>query len=195
MTLSQATTVPTSGTGHQDATPTHGLLIFYNGLPVEQTISAGTLLTSSTGIQVVTNEDAIIPAASLPTSGQVTVSAHTLMVGPEGNLPASAVSMPCCRENVYVQNSSAFTGGQLARTFKSVTRHDLSQATALLTASMQQSVQAAMQPQVRPSETLITPLPCTTHVSSDHHVGEEASQVTVSLDETCHGVLYQTQGM
>jgi hypothetical protein len=34
MTLSQATTVPTSGTGHQDAQAAHGLLTFYNGLPV-----------------------------------------------------------------------------------------------------------------------------------------------------------------
>src|SRR6266567_2964732 len=152
MTLSQATTVPTSGTGHQDATSAHGLLTFYNGLPVEQTISAGTLLTSSTGVQVVTEEDALIPAASLPVSGHITVSAHTLIVGPEGNLPASAVSMPCCRENVYVQNSSAFSGGQLARTFQSVTKHDVAAATALLTTSLQQSVQAAMQPQVHPSE-------------------------------------------
>jgi hypothetical protein len=117
MTLSQASTIPTSGTGHQDATPAHGLLTFYNGLPTEQTISAGTLLTSSTGVQVITDEDAGIPAASLPTSGQVSVAAHTLIVGPEGNLPAEAVSMPCCRENVYVRNDSSFSGGQLARTF------------------------------------------------------------------------------
>ncbi len=195
MTLSQATTVRTSGTGHQDATPAHGLLTFYNGLPIEQAISAGTLLTSSTGVQVVTDEDAVIPAASLPVSGHVTISAHTLMVGPEGNIAAEALSMPCCRENVYVQNSSAFSGGQLARTFQSVTKHDVAAATALLTTSLQQSVQAAMQPQVRPGETLITPLPCQAKVSSDHAIGEEAAQVRVSLDDTCQGVVYQTQGM
>jgi hypothetical protein len=56
-------------------------------------------------------------------------------------------------------------------------------------------VQAAMQPQVRPGETLIMPLPCATKVSSDHAIGEAAAQVTVSLDDTCHGVVYQTQGM
>ncbi len=97
------------------------------------------------GVQVVTDEDVVIPAASLPISGHVTVSAHSLIVGPEGNLPDSEVSMPCCRENAYVQNSSAFRGGQLARSFPSVTKHDVAAETALLTGSVQQSVQAAMQ--------------------------------------------------
>ena len=97
--------------------------------------------------------------------------------------------------NVYVQNTSAFTGGQLARTFQSVSRQDISQARAWLTTSLQQSVQAAMQPQVHPGETLITPLPCATKVSSDHAAGEEAAQVRVSLDDTCQGIVYQTQGM
>jgi len=52
-----------------------------------------------------------------------------------------------------------------------------------------------MQPQVRPGETLITPLPCTTKVSSDHATGEEATQVRVSLDDTCQAVVYQTQSL
>ncbi len=188
VTITTTLAVVTTGSGG-------GLLTFYNGLPVEQTISAGTLIISSTGVQVVTDEDAVIPAASLPVSGHVTVVAHSLIVGPEGNLPALSVSMPCCRENVYVQNASAFAGGQLARNFPSVTKHDIVAATDLLKASVQQSVQAAMQPQVRSGETLITPLPCQAKVSSDHAAGEEAAQVTVSLDDTCHGVVYQTQGM
>jgi len=195
MTLSQAITVNTSGTRHQDAQAAHGLLTFYNGLPVVQIVSAGTLLASSNGIQIVTDEDAVIPAASLPVNGHIIVSAHTLTFGPGGNIAAFAVSMPCCRENVYVQNTSAFRGGQLVRSFPSVTREDISAATATLKGSVQQSIEAAMHPQVGLGETLITPPPCTAKVSSNHAIGEEAAQVTVNLDEICHAVVYRTQMM
>jgi VCBS repeat-containing protein len=46
---------------------------------------------------------------------------------------------------------------------------------------------------VHPGETLITPVPCTPKVSANHAVGDEATQVTVRLDETCTGETYDTQ--
>src|SRR5258708_677551 len=62
ITLSQAKTVPATGTGYQQAQPPHGLLTSYNALPAPQTIPAGEMLTGADGIAVVTLQDAVIPA-------------------------------------------------------------------------------------------------------------------------------------
>jgi hypothetical protein len=113
LTLSQAKTVPTSGTGHQDARAARGLLTLYNALPAEQTVPAGTLLTGADGVQVVTEQDALLPAGSLSTNGRVTVWSHAVSTGPAGNIAAHDLYGPCCRVNVFVQNALyGGTGGE-----------------------------------------------------------------------------------
>jgi VCBS repeat-containing protein len=195
LTLSEEQVVPTTGVGHQQARAAHGSITFYNALPAAQTVAAGTLLVGADGVQVVTEADANIPAGSLSTNGQVSVTAHVLEVGPAGNIWANDLYGPCCRADVFVQNSAAFHGGQNARDFPMVTSQDIGGAVATLKASLQASVQAALLTQVRPGETLITPVPCTPKVSANHAVGDEATQVRVQLDENCTGETYDTQAV
>jgi hypothetical protein len=192
LTLSGQRTVATTGVGHQDAAA-HGTVTFYNAALYVQTIPAGTLLTGTDGVQVVTEQDAIIPATVPPTEGNVTVSAHAVQVGPTGNIRAGDIYGPCCRVNVLVQNTAAFTGGQNAWSYPMVTRTDIDSSVTTLTATLAQSVQAAFAAQVRPDETLLTPVPCIPHVTMNHHVGDEATQVTVLVQETCTGETYETQ--
>src|SRR5579883_3246322 len=116
ITMSQAATAPTTGTAHQDAQAARGAITFYNAAPVEQTVNAGTLLTGADGIQIVTEQDAIIPAATPPTEGQATVSAHAVVTGPAGNIVARDVYGPCCRLNVFAV-SGPFHGGENARSY------------------------------------------------------------------------------
>ena len=195
LTLTQARTVPTSGTGHQDAQAAHGLLTFYNALPIVQTIPEGELLTGTDGVQIVTDQDAIIPAAALPTVGQVIVSAHALQVGSGGNIAAYDINGPCCRAYVLVKNINTFTGGQRARTYPMVTQQDLDTATAALKTSITQSVQAALQAQLKANETLLASYPCTPTISSNHTAGQEATQVTIIMQDTCTGLAYDTQAL
>ena len=194
LTLSGQRTVATTGVGHQDAAAARGSVTFYNAALFEQTIPAGTLLVGSDGVQVVTEQDAVLPAALYPTFGQATVAAHAVQVGPGGNIRAGDIYGPCCRLNVSAVNSS-FSGGQNARTYPMVTRTDVDGTVSALTATLAQSVQAAFAAQVRPDETLITPVPCIPHVSTNHHVGDEATQVTVLVQETCTGETYETQAV
>ena len=80
---------PATGKGHQDAEAARGTITFYNGLFSSQTVEAGTLLTGSDGVAVVTDQVAVIPAARAstpPTYGQVTVPARAALVGPQGNI-------------------------------------------------------------------------------------------------------------
>ena len=195
LTLSGERTVATTGQGHQDAAAAHGSVTFYNAALYVQTISAGTLLTGLDGVQVVTDEDAIIPAGSLATNGQATVAAHAVQVGPTGNIRAGDIYGPCCRMNVLVQNTTAFIRGQNARTYPMVSRTDVDGTISALTANLAQSVQAAFAAQLRPDETLLTPVPCIPHNSTNHHIGNEATQVTLLVQETCTGETYETQAM
>lgn len=191
ITLSQAKTVPATGRGHEPAQAAYGLVTFYNALPAPQTIPAGELLTGADGIAVVTFQDAVIPAGTLATNGQATVLAQAVNVGPQGNIAANDLYGKCCRDDVFVSNSP-FHGGQNARSYQMVTQQDISAVASSLKASLDQGVQAAFSQQVQSNETLVTPVPCTTSVASGHKVGAEASQVQVTVSETCTGEVYNT---
>jgi hypothetical protein len=76
VTMSQQQTVPTTGKAHQDARAAHGFITFYNAATSSQVIPAGTMVIGADGIQIVTEQDALIAAASYPTFGQSTVAAQ-----------------------------------------------------------------------------------------------------------------------
>lgn len=194
ITMSQARTIPTTGTTRQAAQAAHGYITFYNAAPDAQTVNAGTLITGADGVQVLTDQDAIIPAAIMPTEGQTTILGHTATTGPTGNIRAGDLYGACCRLNVFVTNG-VFHGGQDARTYQTVTSQDINSVVSGLKTSLEQSVQAALQTQVQPSETLVTPLSCTSNVTPDHEPGEEATQVHVTINETCTGTTYNTQAV
>jgi len=190
-TLSQEKTVPTTGHGHQDARAATGSVTFYNGSNTPQTSNAGTVFTGNDGIQVTTDRDADIPAANPPLEGQATVPAHALNANAKGNIQAYDINL-AVSSDLTVKNLSNFSGGQDARDFQTVTKQDIAQAAAPLKTTLAQSMQGALTGQVQSGEALVTP-PCTPKVSTDHQIGDEATQVKVTLSETCSGVAYNTQ--
>ncbi len=194
ITMSEQKTVPTTGTTRQAAQAAHGFITFYNAAPYIQTVNAGTLLTGVDGIQVLTDQDATLPAAVMPTEGQTTILGHAATTGPQGNIRAGDLYGACCRLNVFVANG-AFHGGQDARTYQSVTQQDINAVTTSVKNGLEQSVQAALQTQVQATETLITPISCTSNVTPDHQPEEEATQVHVTINETCTGTTYNTQAL
>jgi len=192
LSLTQRLTVPTTGTGHQTAEPGHGLVMFYNAAPQVQTILAGTLLTGKDGVEVVTEADAVIPAGTLATNGQVSVLAQAVNVGPGGNIAAGDLYGACCREGIYVQNTAAFTGGHDAYSYPMVTAQDIERAKATLRTSLMQSVQAAFAAELTSSEALIIPIPCQETSYGNAVVGQDATSVTIGVSETCSDIAYDT---
>jgi baseplate J-like protein len=194
ITLSQEKTVPATGMGHEPAQAAHGLVTFYNALPAPQTIPAEEMLTGADGVAVVTLQDAEIPPGTLATNGQVTVPAQAVNVGPQGNIAAGDIYGKCCRDNVFVSNGP-FRGGQDARSYQMVTQQDMTAVASSLKASLDQGVQAALSQQVQSNETLVTPVPCSSTVIPDHKAGSEATQVSVTVSETCTGEVYTTNAL
>lgn len=192
ITISQAQTVLTTGKGHQDARSATGYLTFYNGQLTRVTIPAGTILTAANGMQVITEQDALIPQASPPLEGQVTIAARAATPGTQGNIPEKAIHEACCASSVLAVNLTSFRGGQDERDFQTVARSDIATIATPLKTAVTQSVNGAFQGQVQPQEQ-VDILPCRPTVTSDHQIGQEATQVTVTVSETCRAVAYNSQ--
>jgi hypothetical protein len=189
-TLTQQVTVPTTGEGHQPALHAHGLVTFYNQAPAAQTIPAGMLLSGADGVQVVTDQTAVVPAAQLPTQGQVSVAAHAVQAGPQGNIVGNDLDGLCCFVGVAVQNTQAFAGGANTRDFPAVGARDVSRSAAPLKTSLTSQGQEAVQAQVQTNEQLVHPVQYPSQVTAHPAVGEEATQVTVQVNVTCTAETY-----
>jgi hypothetical protein len=194
VSLSASQTVQTTGHGHQKAAYAQGVITFYNSLPAPQIMPAGTILASSKGTQVITDQTATIPAGSYAGYGTANVSAHSLLIGSTGNLPAGSIQGACCKAYILVY-SGAFTGGADEKDFPMVTKSDLSRPEATLTKQLTSAIQTMFTSQVQPSETVLTPLSCTPKTTTDHREGEEAKTVTITITQTCNTFAYNTQAM
>ena len=196
ITLSQSQTVATTGKGHQDARNATGSITFYNGQLNSVSVPAGTVLTGTSGMPIVTDQDAVIPpadpTANPPIFGQVTVAAHATHEGKAGNIPAYTINAPCCSASVLAKNTTAFHGGQDEREYQTVTQSDINAVTATLKPAVAQSMQAAFQTYIQQSEGVYL-FPCAPRVTSDQKPGQEATQVKVTASETCSAVAYNSQ--
>ena len=196
LTLSQSQTVRATGRGHQEAVAATGQLTFYNGQLQSVTIASGTFFTVRDGIQIVTLDAAVVPAAdpstNPPTFGQVAVPAQAVQKGASGNIGAFAISGSCCASSVIVKNLAPFRHGQDARDFPYVTKGDIQGVVSQLTPLLLQSERAAFSSQLTAQEALLTPS-CTPHTTSDPAPGDEAAMVSVSVSETCSALAYDRQ--
>jgi len=189
ITLSESQTVPATGTGHRNARAATGSITLYNGEFTSVPVPAGTMLTGADGVQTITDQNAVIPAANPPVFGQVTLSAHAVQPGRKGNIPAYDISQACCAPSVLAKNSSSFSGGQDERNFQTVAQADIENAASPLKTTLSASSNGALHGQLQPGEKLI-PLPCSPTVSPNHQPGQEATQVTVTASQTCSAVAY-----
>jgi hypothetical protein len=95
ITLSGSKIAPATGRGHQNATFAQGTITFFNGSFSRETIPTGTQLTGKDGVNVVTDTSITIPSATPstpPIFGEASVSAHAIVTGPIGNIPAGDIN-------------------------------------------------------------------------------------------------------
>ena len=187
--LTRSATTPTSGTGRQQAEAARGLLTFYNGALVAQSVAQGTLLTGQDGVQVVLTQSVLVPAANPPLFGQASAPARAVVPGTHGNIAANDLNGPCCVPSLLVKNLEPFAGGLDARAYRAVAQRDLDTLTARLKAALFQQLPTAFA--LHAGEAVV--LTGTTLTSSAaHRVGEEARTVAVTVTLIGHGMAYQT---
>jgi serine/threonine protein kinase len=191
----QSTKVQASGTGETQGTRARGTLTFFNGLNIPQTIDAGTRITNMDGVQVATNETAIVPPSDPPYLGSVTVPAHALGVGTKGNIAADSIDQSCCTDNqsITVKNLSAFSSGQDPQPYTFVRQSDIARAADLLEIPMKAQAQTLLQAQVRSNEALVNFTQCTRTVYSDHQPNDRIATFTVTVTLTCNSEAYDRE--
>jgi hypothetical protein len=143
-------------------------------------------------VQITTDATVTIPAGQFASNGQIGVSAHAVESGPQGNVGAQDIHGPCCRADILAENPASFTGGVEAHRYQAVSAQDLQGTATALTATLMQQVSFAYQGELASSESLLTPLACSTQVASDHALGTEATHVTVTVSKACQGRAYHT---
>ncbi len=109
------------------ATTAHGVLTITNGSIISQTLPAGFLFMTTSGVSVVTDAAVYVPAGNANGYGYAIVSAHALVSGRVGNIPALAVNT-VEGSSVYVRNLAAFTGGHDAYSVTVATAQDRQRA-------------------------------------------------------------------
>ena len=186
----QSQTISTTGTGHAPARVGEGTLTFYNAAPYSQTVAAGTLLTGADGVEIITDAPAAIPAGNPPIEGEATVPAHAAVFGPQGNIAPLDLNGLCCMAGISVKNTAAFHDGQYAYDYPMVTQADIDQVAGPLLATLTAATQESLHAEVHPKERLAGQVQCQPVVTPDHPVGGNASQVTVSVQVTCHAEAY-----
>ncbi len=122
-TFTAVAPVTPTGIKTYPATTAHGTLTITNGSVISQTLPAGLIFISSSGISVVTDQEVFVPAGSANGYGVAYVSAHALISGQQGNIPAYAINR-VEGSSVYVRNLAAFQGGSDAYSVRFATAQD-----------------------------------------------------------------------
>src|SRR5207248_4424920 len=112
-----------------------------------------------------------------------------IQAGATGNIQAGDINIT---GNTLQVKNNPFSGGQASRDFQVVIKADIDTTAATLTGKVTASMNAALQEQHSPAEQSAT-LPCHPTIYADHHAGDEASQVQVTVSETCTIIAYDTQ--
>ncbi len=139
-TFTAQTPVIPTGVKTYPAATAHGVLTITNGSVISQTLPAGLTLISSSGVSVITDTAAFVPAGSADGYGYATVAAHALTSGKAGNIPAYAINL-VEGSSVYVRNLAAFQGGKDAYSVKVATSQDVQ--TALIKARSVLTIESA----------------------------------------------------
>lgn len=196
---SQSQTVKATGVKQTPGARATGSLTFYNGSTSPFTVAANTLFVTGSGIQLVNNVAASIPAANPPSFGTVTVPAHAVNVGTSGNIPALAINATCCASGNYilVKNLSAFSGGQDPQNYTFLQQSDVDAVANPLEQRLMSSAQANLKGQKHSGEQFVNtsnPITCNPTVTANPPVGSKTTSATVTVQVACSGEVYDQQG-
>ncbi len=141
-----------------------------------------------------TDVPAFIPPANPPYLGSVSVPAHALKAGTNGNIGPRSINQPCCvsDDSITVRNVLAFSGGQDPQPYTFVKQSDLTGAADSLERALSPTAKGLLQKQVRPNEMPVSPIQCAREVDADHAANERVVRVRVTVALTCGGWVFDS---
>jgi serine/threonine protein kinase len=180
--ISARRTAQTNGTKTIPGLQARGTVELINNSNAPVLVAAQTTLTTASGIQFQTVQDAQIPAHTPNNTINVTVIA--IAAGAAGNIPAFTLNGPCCGDGVTVKNIVPFSGGVDAQTVHTVAQTDLNSVQSALAPTLERQLSQQLQKKLKSDETSIgTPIYSIT-TTSDNAIDAQANQVQVTVTVT-----------
>ncbi len=134
-------------------------------------------------------------AVSLPPGGaNRTIPGHVQEAGTIGNITSIGAFGYVDSGVLSVRPASAFSGGTDPQPYTYVQQSDINNAANSLISANQPNAQQVLQPQVQANERFAETPQCSPNVSANPPAGTQASQVTVSVNFTCTGEVYDYDG-
>ncbi len=188
----QSKTVNATGVVNTPGTRATGTLTFYNANFSQYTVSAGTVIAGNSGVAIITNGPADIPAAVFGGGyGTTSVGAHAVNIGANGNIGALDISRVCCGSGaVVVKNLGAFGGGQDPQHYTAVQQSDIDNVANPLVNPTEQSALTSLKGQRHANEQLVGQPKCAPKVNANPPVGSKSQTVTVAVSASCSGEVY-----
>lgn len=194
--------VTATGTATVQSSTSRGALTFYNDSATPQTFAAGSIFSDHNGITVTNDVGGTVPAGNPnttpPTWRAVTVSAHAVNEGNNGNIAKAAINTwksLAPKGSFVVQNDVAFTGGQDAQTYSMLQQADLTNATNSYEAGIYRAAQTTLAAEVQPNEKLFDTPHCSEQVYFDHTVGSRVAFATASFIAHCTAEAYDNAAL
>ncbi|HEY5002911.1 MAG TPA: serine/threonine-protein kinase [Ktedonobacteraceae bacterium] len=180
--ISAKRTAQTNGTKTIPGLQARGTVELINNGNAPAFVAAQTTLTTASGIQFQTVQDAQIPAHTQNNTINVTVIA--VAAGAAGNIPAFTLNGPCCGDGITVKNNVPFSGGVDAQTAHTVAQADLNSVQNALVPNLERQLNQQLQKSLTSDETSVgTPI-YSVSTTSDNAIDVQADNVQVTVTVT-----------
>ena len=187
-------TATATGVGTVPGTGTHATGILTVNAYTAMTLNAGFAIYNLYPTPVHMMLDATV---TLPSRTDVTVAAHVVEMGTIGNIPPEdghGHGFWYSDSRLAAWNASSFTGGTNQQTYTFVQQSDIDGAANALIAAHRPNPEQVLQTQIHANEQPIGSPRCKPNISADHAAGDQASNVTVTVNFTCTGEVYDLDG-
>jgi hypothetical protein len=150
-------------------------------------IPTGAIFTDSHGISVATDHVAILGA-----SCTATVPAHAVKRGPTGDIGAHDMKQTY-HTTIMVDNPAAFVGGQYDQSYTTVQQSDIDHGASSLAVRLRQETLNSLSMHLLTNEQFVSSPLCKSRVTSDHRINDAATNLNVTVTETCTAEVFNTQ--
>ena len=189
--------VSTPATGKKDVgDKAKGTVTIFNNTGNSVSLSSGTTLTASNGQVFTLDNDVTVASASgdifsgtKPGTTDATVTAQN--IGTDGNVPSGTTFTIGTGNTVAGKNDSAFSGGT-KKTVTVVSANDIAKLHSKLAASVQDTAKQKLMQEASGDETVLPILsdPTLENQAFNHHVNDQASQVSLTADAVYTGMAF-----
>ncbi len=202
ISISIAGQATTQATGKKkEGNKAKGTVTIYNNASSPVSLSSGTELTASNGKIFLLDNSVQVASASgdvfsgtKPGTADATVTAQS--IGTDGNEPSGTQFTIGSGNTIAAKNDTAFSGGT-QQTVTVVSANDIAKLRSDLPKSVQGSAQQKLAAQAASGQTVLpfisSPIP--ENEKFTHHIGDNASQVSLTADVVYTGMVYDNSDL